>query len=216
MLDAAERVVRIAGVGGLLTAWAAAGWAVTRSRQRATGAGLGLAPKLGAPAAYALAAIPYFGLWVLLWRPLPGSPPEWGRLLALAVGAVLGAAGLGLYLWGRFTLGSMYNVSSALGTELYADQRLVISGPFRYVRHPMYVGICGAALGGLAVYRTWAMVFAVAALPAFAVKARHEERLLAAAFGTAWEEYTQRVPAWWPRPESGLHRHAIRPMRRPS
>ncbi|NNC93888.1 MAG: isoprenylcysteine carboxylmethyltransferase family protein [Acidimicrobiia bacterium] len=148
---------------------------------------------------YLLAAVPYFALWVVLWTPLPGTPPEWMRLGALVVGALLGSAGLGLYLWGRFTLGEMYNVSSSLGTELFADHRLITNGPFRYVRHPMYAGIGLAALGGLAVYRTWSMVFAVASVLGLSIKARHEEQLLAAEFGSTWSEYSALVPAFWPR-----------------
>ncbi len=199
MIDAVERAIRIAGVAGLITAWAVASWALIKAGNRPTGRGVGLARSAGAKLTYLVAAVPYFTIWVVLWRSLPGSPsPAWQLALAV-VGALLGTAGLGLYVWGRLTLGRMYNVSSALGTELYADHRLVTSGPFRSVRHPMYVGIGLAALGGLAVYRTWTMVFAVVSVLGLAVKARHEDRLLAAEFGPAWQTYAHQVPAWWPR-----------------
>lgn len=199
MIDELELTVRILGALGLLTVWIVSGSEAVRSRDRPVGRRIGLAKRLGALAAYLLAAIPYFTVWILLWRPLPIEPPQWARVLALIVGFCLGLAGLIVYLWGRVALGAMYNVSSTLGTELYADHRLVTSGPFRYVRHPMYLGIALAALGALAVYRNWAMVFAVAVLPAFALKARHEERLLAAEFGAEWQAYADQVPAWWPR-----------------
>lgn len=199
MIEALERAVRIGGVAGLASAWISSGAAAARGRLRPVGRGSGLAPRLGALVAYLLAAIPYFAVWIILWHPLPGTPPGWLRLGALLIGLVLGSAGLTLYLWGRFTLGDMYNVSSSLGTELYADHRLITAGPFHLVRHPMYVGIGLAALGGLAVYRTWTMAFAVASVAGLTFKARHEEQLLAADFGSAWSEYTQRVPAWLPR-----------------
>ncbi len=199
MIDGLEQALRLAGAAGLLAAWLISGSHAVRTRGRPAGRGLGLASRFGALATYLMAAIPYFLAWILLWRPLPGTPPDWMRVGALLVGGALGAAGLAVYLWGRLTLGTMYNVSSVLGSELYADQRLIMGGPFRYVRHPMYCGIALAAIGALMVYRTWAMVFAVAALPAFAIKARHEERLLAAEFGDQWKDYAQRVPAWWPR-----------------
>lgn len=199
MIDGLEQALGLAGAAGLLAAWLISGSHAVRTRSRPAGRGLGLASRFGALATYLMAAIPYFLAWILLWRPLPGTPPDWMRVGALLVGGLLGAAGLAVYLWGRLTLGTMYNVSSVLGSELYADQRLITAGPFRYVRHPMYCGIALAAVGAVMVYRTWAMVFAVAALPAFAVKARHEERLLAAEFGDQWKDYAQRVPAWWPR-----------------
>ena len=199
MIDTLESALRIAGGAGLLTAWVIAGTAASRGRHRRPGRGFGLAPRLGALVSYLLVAIPYFTVWVLLWIPLPGTPPAWLRLAALVIGAVLGSCGLALYLWGRITLGDMYNVSSSLGTELYAGHQLITAGPFRYVRHPMYVGIGLAALGGLAVYRTWTMAFAVVSVAGLRIKARHEERLLAAEFGSVWSEYAGRVPAWWPR-----------------
>jgi protein-S-isoprenylcysteine O-methyltransferase Ste14 len=198
VIDSAEHIVRIAAVAGLLTAWVVSGTEAFRSRQRPAGRGVGLAPRLGALASYLLAAIPYFTVWIVLWDPIPGTPSGPARVTALFVGAVLGSAGLTLYTWGRLTLGRMYNVSSAFGTELYADHRLIRDGPFRYVRHPMYVGIGLAAIGGLLVFRTWTMVFAVASVPTLGIKARHEDRLLAAQFGKDWHEYADRVPAFWP------------------
>lgn len=202
MIDTFEWIVRAAGMGGLLIAWLVAGTAAARSRLRPVGRGLGLAPRMGAQTSYLLVAVPYFAIWALLWSPLPGTLADWARIVAVLVGAALGSLGLTLYLWGRHTLGDMYNVSSSLGTELYANHQLITNGPFRLVRHPMYFGIALAVLGGLAVYRTWTLVFALASVVGLSVKARHEDRLLAAEFGEAWTEYAGRVPGWLPRRSS--------------
>jgi protein-S-isoprenylcysteine O-methyltransferase Ste14 len=199
MIDALEWAVRAAGIGGLLTAWFVAGTAAARHRLRPVGRGLGLAPRIGALASYLVVAVPYFTIWALLWSPLPGTLPGWLRVIALTAGTIFGSTGLALYLWGKETLGDMYNVSSSLGSELYADHRLVTRGPFRYVRHPMYLGIASAAVGGLLVYRTWTMVFALLSVVGLFVKAKHEEELLAAEFGETWSDYARRVPAWFPR-----------------
>ena len=118
---------------------------------------------------------------------------------ALVVGGVLGAAGGALYLWGRVSLGDMYNVASSLGVELYRDQRLVMTGPYRWVRHPMYLGLFLGGLGGLLVYRTWTLAFMLATLPGAVIKARLEEQLLAEQLGAEWSAYASRVPAWFPR-----------------
>lgn len=200
MIEALEWVVRAAGIGGLVTAWLVAGTAAIRSRLRPVGRGLGLAPRFGALASYLVVAVPYFTIWALLWIPLPGTLPVWLRVIILAVGALFGSVGLVLYLWGKVTLGDMYNVSSSLGSELYEDHQLVTSGPFRLVRHPMYLGIASAAVGGLLVYRTWTLVFALLSVLGLFVKAKHEEQLLAAEFGEIWSDYARRVPAWVPRP----------------
>jgi protein-S-isoprenylcysteine O-methyltransferase Ste14 len=121
------------------------------------------------------------------------------RAAALVAGAPAYFAGLALMLWGRITLGEMYNVSSAMGAQLYADHRLVTSGPFAVVRHPMYVGGIMAELGALLLFRSWAAALVALQAPVLIVRARREEEALAAEFGAAWAAYCARVPGWLPR-----------------
>ena len=86
--------------------------------------------------------------------------------------------------------------------------RLVQSGPYRFSRNPMYLGV-------LLVLAGWAVAYASTALGAYAAAvavAFHlrvvfgEEPALAKAFGEAWRAYTRLVPRWlWP-PRRGDHR----------
>jgi len=148
---------------------------------------------------YVLLGLAYFGLCFLLWQPLPLALPASARIAALVVGSLLYFPGLALVLWARLALGQMYNVSSGFfGVQLYADHRLVTHGPFAIVRHPMYAGIILASLGGLLIYRTWTLVFALT-LFGLVLRARREEQALAAEFGEEWEAYRGRVPGWVPR-----------------
>ncbi len=200
MLDGAEMAVRIAGCVVLGACWLTAAAGAMRGAGVPTGRAGRLARRLPAHLVYLIGAVPYFAACALLWRRLPVTlSPGW-RVAALAAGAFLGAAGGALYLWGRLSLGDMYNVASSFGVELYRDHRLVTTGPYRWVRHPMYVGLFLGGLGGLLVYRTWALVFILATLPGAVIKARLEERLLAEELGPAWQEYAGRVPGWIPRP----------------
>jgi protein-S-isoprenylcysteine O-methyltransferase Ste14 len=201
-LDTAEKVVRIAGFAALGVCWLAAAAGATRGAAAATARAARLARRWRAHTVYLIGAVPYFLACALLWHPLPGAWSVPWRALALATGGILGAAGGGLYLWGRFALGDMYNVASSLGVELYRGQRLVASGPYRFVRHPMYLGLFLSAAGGLLVYRRWALVFVLATLPGAVIKARLEERLLAEELGPEWAAYAARVPGWLPRPRS--------------
>lgn len=142
----------------------------------------------------------WFGAAAAAWRPLPVRPSRAARWMLLAAGLGLYLAGMGLAMAGRLALGSSYRPSSTLGATLAPDHRLVTSGPFAIVRHPMYVGLALAAIGALAVYRTWATVLFVLQLPVLAVRAHREEELLARIFGEAWDGYAARVPAWLPCP----------------
>jgi protein-S-isoprenylcysteine O-methyltransferase Ste14 len=195
----AEQVVRIVGAVVAVAVWTLAGRRSLRELGRPTGPGTGLAPRLGVAATYAIGAIVYGTVCVLLWRPLPEIQSTATRAFALVLGVVLGAAACALYLWALSSLGAMYNLSSSLGSELYADQRLVTSGPFAHVRHPMYAAQALAVVGALLVYRTWTTVFMAVMLIAPVVKARHEDRLLVAELGDVARGYQRRVPGLVPR-----------------
>ena len=142
--------------------------------------------------------VPYVALFVRLWRPLPVRLSPVAGLVSSASGAALSLIGMGLILWGRLTLGRMYNVSSALGNRLYADQELITAGPFALVRHPMYLGALIAGAGGVLLYRTWAAVLIFTHEMVFWVRAGREDQVLAAEFGDEWRIYARRVRAGVP------------------
>jgi protein-S-isoprenylcysteine O-methyltransferase Ste14 len=150
------------------------------------------------PLAEALIGVGFFGVCVLLWRPLPIEPSDLARMGSDVAGAALGMAGLALVLWGRLTLGRLYGVSSTSAARLYADHRLITHGPFAHVRHPMYLGMEMASFGGLFLYRTWTAVFLCVAFLALVIRARREDELLELEFGDKWKAYRKWVPGWLP------------------
>ncbi len=84
-------------------------------------------------------------------------------------------------------------------------QRLVVSGPFRYVRNPGYVGVLGLIVGQSLLFAS-AAVLAHAAIMALAFHlfvVLYEEPHLRRKFGTEYEEYQRRVPRWLPRLRGG-------------
>jgi protein-S-isoprenylcysteine O-methyltransferase Ste14 len=116
-----------------------------------------------------------------------------------ALGALLLAAGLAVVLYGfaRF-------VAEGAGSPspLAPPERLVGGGPYRYVRHPMYVATAAAIAGqGLLLARPVLLVAAAVYLLALGTFARRvEEPLLRRRFGPAYDAYAAQVPAWLPRP----------------
>jgi protein-S-isoprenylcysteine O-methyltransferase Ste14/fermentation-respiration switch protein FrsA (DUF1100 family) len=194
-IETAARAAAAVGAAGLTAmALLGLGSGLRRPKGRVVGRPYGRLPL----ALVATLGLVYGVLAVRLWRPLPPRLPINARVGVLASGAVLYWAGLGLVLWGRLALGDMYNVSSAAGAELYEHHRLVTGGPFRFVRHPMYLGAVLWAAGALLLYRTWTLVLVVAHMAVFSVRARREEEALAAEFGDAWRAYARRVPAGIP------------------
>jgi protein-S-isoprenylcysteine O-methyltransferase Ste14 len=125
-----------------------------------------------------------------------GSRPTAGMALFLAM--PLFAIGAGLYLWSVWTF-----ATRGRGTPLPLDapKKLVIQGPYRYVRNPMYVGLLCALLG-------WTLLFQTATLAVYLMTGLvavnlfvlgYEEPHLRQVFGEEYEAYMGRVPRWWPR-----------------
>ena len=204
-LDSVERLVRLAGGFGAAAFMVAMFQGLWRGWHCPMGRVTGPAPEFvrgyarGAWWFYLPGTVFGVGLLRLLWRPIRPALSMRARALALIVGSLLYFPGLAMMLWGRLALGPMYNVSSALGAQLYAEHRLVTSGPFTLVRNPMYVGGVLAELGALLIYRTWATALITLQIPDLLLRTRREEEVLAAQFGEQWEEYRRRVPAWVPR-----------------
>jgi protein-S-isoprenylcysteine O-methyltransferase Ste14 len=82
-----------------------------------------------------------------------------------------------------------------------APERLVVGGPYRYVRNPMYLAILAAIVGQALLLGQLRLLLLPAALwPIIAAYVRwHEEPALARRFGADYEAYRRVVPAWRPR-----------------
>jgi len=106
--------------------------------------------------------------------------------LAIA-GVALCVAGLAFAVWARVALGRSWGMPMAL----HDDPELVTSGPYEYVRHPIYTGLSAMLIGT-------SLVYPVAALPCFITiaystfAARREERDMAQRFPDAYPAYKRR------------------------
>lgn len=80
-------------------------------------------------------------------------------------------------------------------------RRLVTSGPYRYLRNPMYAGAGLALLGAALFYESPALLAYAAAfmLIAHGFVLIHEEPALRRLFGSAYEAYCRETDRWWPR-----------------
>jgi len=79
------------------------------------------------------------------------------------------------------------------------DHELVTSGPYAFVRHPIYTGLLLAIGGSAIALGEWRGVVAlVLAAAALWMKLRVEERWMREQFGAAYTAYAARVAALVP------------------
>jgi protein-S-isoprenylcysteine O-methyltransferase Ste14 len=135
------------------------------------------------------------GLGILTGRVLKANNSFTVHIPALqAVGVIVFLSGLALAVWARIHLGRNWGMPM---TER-AEPELVTSGPYRFVRHPIYSGILLGILGtGLATNLYWLIGFGVG-LDYFAYSATVEERLLTASFPDAYPRYKAHTGATLP------------------
>lgn len=85
------------------------------------------------------------------------------------------------------------------GTPVPTDppERLVVSGPFRWTRNPMYLAYTLILVGeALAVGHTALLLYAAVCAGAFHLITLGEEILLLRRFGGAYERFARQVPRW--------------------
>lgn len=150
-------------------------------------------------------AITYSVLFIgLLLIYLPARLLSWSGIVRPAtfevpqvVGMVIGAAGAAVALWCIFTFATI-----GRGTPAPFDppRRLVMQGPYRFVRNPMYIG-AGLALAGAALfYESWPLLgyTGVFFLVTHVFVVWYEEPTLRQTFGPDYEAYCRQVRRWWP------------------
>jgi len=116
-------------------------------------------------------------------------------LWLVQVGAVLTFAGIAFAIWARLWIAG--NWSSDV--TLKRDHELITTGPYRWVRHPIYTGILLALLGtALAVGEWRALLAVVLAGAAFWRKLGIEEVVMRRQFGAAYGRYADHVSALIP------------------
>jgi protein-S-isoprenylcysteine O-methyltransferase Ste14 len=132
-----------------------------------------------------------FGLYFPSLLVFSGSSAGSAALLLASSGALLGVAGAALVVRSRAELGPAWSFVPK------ADQGrgLVTTGPYRLVRHPIYLGFALLATGEALAFGSWpALTIALSGIiPSFAWRARAEEKLLSRTFDDRYTVYRQRT-----------------------
>lgn len=130
-------------------------------------------------------------LWAYV-RPVGFHKAEW----PLIVSMVLAPPSVALAWWATRHLGKQWRYQAALRE----DHELITTGPYAWVRHPIYTSMLGMMVATGFCWTWWPLFVAavVAFLAGTEIRVRAEDRLLAGRFGERFAAYRKRVPAYLP------------------
>lgn len=163
-----------------------------RFRNTAEMEGMAFAILLLAQGISLIVAVPIYLLFSprMFWSQLP--LPDWSRWLGVGLGIV----SLPFLAWVQHVLGKHWSIS----LELQEDHRLVTSGPYRWVRHPMYTV-------HVVYFLAWVLVSAnllllinyVLTITLIFARTPKEERMMLERFGDEYRAYMMRTGRLLPR-----------------
>ena len=118
------------------------------------------------------------------WAVIAGA--EWLHY----AGVPVYLAGLGWVYWAFLTLGKQHSAE----VTIQKGHELVTRGPYRWLRHPMYLGLIVFPMGVGLVFGSWiAAALPLLSIGLFAWRVGDEEELLRREFGEQWEAYCRRT-----------------------
>jgi protein-S-isoprenylcysteine O-methyltransferase Ste14 len=114
---------------------------------------------------------------------------------AKVIGVVITFLGLGFAVWARVHLGKYWSGNVTIKVE----HKLIRTGPYKWVRNPIYTGIIIAVVGSvIADGQILALLSIVCIVIGFLIKIRMEEKFLLEEFGEAFIQYKKEVKSLIP------------------
>jgi protein-S-isoprenylcysteine O-methyltransferase Ste14 len=115
--------------------------------------------------------------------------------VAKATGIFLVFVGMALASWA-----AIHIKEAILGEVEPRLSALVTSGPYKFIRHPVYLGITTALLGSTVTVRSWLgfLIVVLFFLPSVIYRAHQEERALANKFPSEWNKYATQTRFMFP------------------
>jgi protein-S-isoprenylcysteine O-methyltransferase Ste14 len=129
--------------------------------------------------------------WSGITRPAVLAWPQIAGIAIATAGALIALSCLWAFAW----------IGKGTPAPFDPPRRLVVRGPYRFLRNPMYLG-AGFAVGGAALFFESIQLLAFVALFLLATHlfvVFYEEPTLRRTFGAEYESYCRRVHRWWPR-----------------
>jgi len=128
--------------------------------------------------------------WSGIARPTVFAWPQIAGLVIATAGALVALSCLWVFAW----------IGKGTPAPFDPPRKLVVRGPYRFVRNPMYIG-GGFAVAGAALFYQSIQLLVFICLFLFVAHCfvvLYEEPTLHRSFGVEYESYCQRVRRWWP------------------
>ncbi|MFP5276643.1 MAG: methyltransferase family protein [Acidobacteriota bacterium] len=142
---------------------------------------------------------------VLFWsgvtQPAAMGWPQIAGIAVCALGAAVALWCVLCFVW----------IGKGTPAPFDPSRRLVVCGPYDYVRNPMYIGAAVAVAGAALYFESVALLVFVAAFLGMAhlFVTLYEEPTLRRMFGADYESYYRRVHRWLPGRAAAAHPHPV-------
>jgi protein-S-isoprenylcysteine O-methyltransferase Ste14 len=129
--------------------------------------------------------------------------PPWMAVLSIPfprlgmwIGVILGLFGTAFLIWVHVCLGKEWSVN----LQLNSDHRLIKSGPYSRIRHPMYTALFSVYLGlGLISSNYVIIILMIMAVISLAIRIPKEEKMLIEKFGDEYKTYMRNTGRLFPK-----------------
>lgn len=118
------------------------------------------------------------------------------KVLFFLFGLILYLVAGMIRLWSIHHLGKQWSIH-AIGEQRLtkSDQVLVQTGPYMYMRHPIYFGTIVELVGMAIMFNTfYSLILIFFLCPLYFLRATHEEKVLLQIFGEKYLEYKRKTP----------------------
>lgn len=130
---------------------------------------------------------------ICIWAKPPGFQKS---AVSLVASMIVGPLSVSLAWASAHELGRQWRLDAAVN----ADHQLIQTGPYRWIRHPIYTSMFGMLMATGAAYTWWPMWIAgaVVFIAGTEIRVRAEDRLLEQHFQDRFREYCSCVHAYIP------------------
>ncbi len=120
------------------------------------------------------------GIGVLGSRFIPRN------IIVAILGVIFTWAGIALAIWARYHLAEYWSAR----VTIKEDHRLIRTGPYTHLRHPIYSGLILATIGSAVAIDEWRCILGLCLVVlGYCLKAKKEETMLSHQFGDAFRDH---------------------------